>query len=295
MYLKLCKYEFKSIARTLLPIYLAVVVVSLINAFSFGVNDLFHAGSMVTGYGAAIQLPHAANTLVGLMQLVVFLAYFGVMVALFVLTLIVIIQRFYKGLLCDEGYLMFTLPVKPWQLIASKGTAAFGMSVISGAAAFLSILILMCGVVGPVEFFSFFDPRIWWQMFGDLKEVFPKWGLYVLLYCFEFLILVIVYGMAGLFQMYVSMALGHLAQRHRIIMSVVAYLVISMALSFLSGAGMLLLDGSGILHALSPIIGHSAHTGMQLMFFGLLTWNILQLAAFFFGTERILSKKLNLE
>lgn len=295
MYLKLCKYEFKSIARTLLPIYLAVVVVSLINAFSFGVNDLFHAGSMVTGYGAAIQLPHAANTLVGLMQLVVFLAYFGVMVALFVLTLIVIIQRFYKGLLCDEGYLMFTLPVKPWQLIASKGTAAFGMSVISGATAFLSILILMCGVVGPVEFFSFFDPRIWWQMFGDLKEVFPKWGLYVLLYCFEFLILVIVYGMAGLFQMYVSMALGHLAQRHRIIMSVVAYLVISMALSFLSGAGMLLLDGSGILHALSPIIGHSAHTGMQLMFFGLLTWNILQLAAFFFGTERILSKKLNLE
>lgn len=295
MYLKLCKYEFKSIARTLLPIYLAVVVVSLINAFSFGVNDLFHAGSMVTGYGAAIQLPHAANTLVGLMQLVVFLAYFGVMVALFVLTLIVIIQRFYKGLLCDEGYLMFTLPVKPWQLIASKGTAAFGMSVISGATAFLSILILMCGVVGPVEFFSFFDPRIWWQMFGDLKEVFPKWGLYVLLYCFEFLILVIVYGMAGLFQMYVSMALGHLAQRHRIIMSVVAYLVISMVLSFLSGAGMLLLDGSGILHALSPMIGHSAHTGIQLMIFGLLAWNILQLAAFFFGTERILSKKLNLE
>lgn len=159
MYLKLCKYEFKSIARTLLPIYLAVVVVSLINALSFGVNDLFHAGSMVTGYGAAIQLPHAANTLVGLMQLVVFLAYFGVMVALFVLTLIVIIQRFYKGLLCDEGYLMFTLPVKPWQLIASKGTAAFGMSVISGAAAFLSILILMCGVVGPVEFSPRFSTR----------------------------------------------------------------------------------------------------------------------------------------
>ena len=296
MYLKLCKYEFKSIARTLLPIYLAVVVVSLINALSFGVNDLFHAGSMVTGYGAAIQQSHAANTLMELMQLVVFLAYFGVMVALFVLTLIVIIQRFYKGLLCDEGYLMFTLPVKPWQLIASKGTAAFGMSVISGAAAFLSILILMCGVGGPVEFFSsIFDPRIWWRMFGDLNEVFPKWGLYVLLYCFEFLILAIVSGMAGLFQMYVAMALGHLAQRRRILMSVAAYLVISMALSFLSGAGMMLLDGSGIMHALTLMLGNSAHTGIQLMILGLLAWNILQLAAFFFGTERILSKKLNLE
>ena len=33
MYRKLCKYEFKSIARTLLPIYLAVIAVSIINAF----------------------------------------------------------------------------------------------------------------------------------------------------------------------------------------------------------------------------------------------------------------------
>lgn len=58
---------------------------------------------------------------------------------------------------------------------------------------------------------------------------------------------------------------------------------------------MMLLDGSGIMHALTLMLGNSAHTGIQLMILGLLAWNILQLAAFFFGTERILSKKLNLE
>ena len=35
---KLCKYEFKSIMRTLLPIYLAVIAVSLINAVSLGLS-----------------------------------------------------------------------------------------------------------------------------------------------------------------------------------------------------------------------------------------------------------------
>ena len=50
MYRKLCKYEFKSIARTLLPIYLAVVIVSLINAVSFSLNDLFCASGF---FGAA--------------------------------------------------------------------------------------------------------------------------------------------------------------------------------------------------------------------------------------------------
>ena len=43
MYRKLCKYEFKSIARTLLPIYLAVIVVSIINGISFGLDNHFSA------------------------------------------------------------------------------------------------------------------------------------------------------------------------------------------------------------------------------------------------------------
>lgn len=285
MYRKLCKYEFKSIARTLLPIYLAVVIVSLINAVSFSLNDLFGASGF---FGAA-----GDGWLVGLMQLVMMLAYFGVMVALFVLTLVVILQRFYKGLLCSEGYLMFTLPVKPWQLIAAKGTAAFVISLISTAAAGISILLLVCGVYNPTEVLStLLDPRVWAQAISELNRTFPKWGAYVLLYGVEILLLTIVSGMAALFQMYVSMALGHLAHKHRILMSVAAYLAISMLLSFISGAGMMVLDRMN----LSVLFfGLSSDAAAQFVILSLLFWELLQLAAFFFGTERILSKKLNLE
>ena len=39
--------------------------------------------------------------------------------------LIISIIRFYSGLLRDEGYLMFTLPVRPWQLLLSKFITPF--------------------------------------------------------------------------------------------------------------------------------------------------------------------------
>ena len=46
-------------------------------------------------------------------------------------TCVVTIQRFYKGLLGQEGYLMFTLPVKNWQLVFSKALVSFFIGMVS--------------------------------------------------------------------------------------------------------------------------------------------------------------------
>ena len=69
MYGKLCKYEFKSIARTLFPIYLAVIAVSLINAVSFGVNDLFDGG--MSGYFNAAAGSAAVDTVLNILQFII--------------------------------------------------------------------------------------------------------------------------------------------------------------------------------------------------------------------------------
>ena len=47
--------------------------------------------------------------------------------AAFVITLILTIQRFYKNLLTDEGYLMFTLPVSTGRLIWSQADRSGGL------------------------------------------------------------------------------------------------------------------------------------------------------------------------
>lgn len=283
MYRKLCKYEFKSIGRTLLPIYLAVIAVSVINLISMKVtNDaFFFTGGSLLG------------SIAGLFQAVAAFAYFGVMVALFVLTAVVIIQRFYKGLLCDEGYLMFTLPVKTWHLLASKATTALVMSVLSALTAMVSIFILTLGMANnPLELvLSFFAFDKWALVFRALTEFTPTWPLYVV----ESILLAAAYGLSFLFHIYLALALGHLAKKHRIMMAVVAYIAISLIVSFLTGMLMLALG--------SPTLGLDtwlAHTltpqgGLHLVFCGLLAYLFVQLAVYFFGTERILSKKLNLE
>lgn len=287
MYRKLCKYEFKSIARTLLPIYLAVIAVSIINAFSETVSS----GSLMSG-SSFLGTGSLFSNILGLFQAVAALAYFGVLVALFVLTTVVIIQRFYKGLLCDEGYLMFTLPVKTWHLVASKATVAFVMSVLSGITAMISILILGLGATAdPLGLLAnLFDFQGWARVLHQLNIQYPAWPLYVI----EFIVMCILTALAALFHVYVSMAIGHLARKHRVMMSVVAYIIISMALSFISGF-VLILVGASNLYIGAWLAQLSPTANMHVLLIGMILWNFIELVVFAIGTERILSKKLNLE
>lgn len=224
---KLCKYEFRSISRTLIPIYIAVIALSILTAISFSINKEYKLSSY---YPVEMNFIYKLH---GLFKGMMSFAYFAVLVALFVLTVVIILQRFYKGLLCDEGYLMFTLPVKPWQLITSKGITAFVMSILSSIVSCVSIFIMMLGSLPyPLKFLAeLFSLENWSRTFGQLNETVPMWGVYVL----EFIILVIISSLASLYQIYASMAIGHLAKKNRILMSVVAYVAISMILSFISG------------------------------------------------------------
>lgn len=289
---KLCKYEFRSIFRTLIPIYIVVIAVSIITSISIAMNvdyaDVKYVDNSVQ-WAIEMNLPYKLQHI---FTFVMSLAYFAVMVALFVLTVVIILQRFYKGLLCDEGYLMFTLPVKPWQLITSKGITAFVMTILSGIVSCISIFIMMLGSLPyPLKFLAeLFSLENWSRTFGQLNETVPMWGVYVL----EFIILVIISSLASLYQIYASMAIGHLAKKNRILMSVVAYVAISMILSFVGGIFGVFSDltiqssqnylsinaGEAFLHAL--------------LIFSVIT-SIIEFVVFFVITERILSKKLNLE
>ena len=48
------------------------------------------------------------------------LIYTLLIMTLMIVTVVMILQRFYKNLLKGEGYLMHTLPVPTWMLVASK-------------------------------------------------------------------------------------------------------------------------------------------------------------------------------
>ena len=95
---KLIKYEFKATGRILLPLYGALLVFALINRL------LFRSSLDET-------INNTFGTIGGIANILSVFAYGCTMAAVFVVTFFVIVQRFYKNILGDEGYLMNTLPV----------------------------------------------------------------------------------------------------------------------------------------------------------------------------------------
>ena len=267
--LKLLKYEWKACARTCLPMYAAVLLLALVNRLTMKdqVQELM--------YG----IPTA---LMGLL-------YFAVMVAVFVVTAVILIQRFYKNLLGDEGYLMFTLPVTVSQHIWAKTIIAAVMSIISIAAAVLSI-----GIIGSGA-----------QMLVGLGDVLAGIGKSfasdpnTLFYTIESIIWLLLLAGAAMLFIYLCMALGHLAKKHRVLMSVVWYFVLStiaqfLFMFFIMGVGNLPLEGFWMaLQDFFLSIGPAAtvHIGMILLCIG----TAIPGAVFFLATRYILKNKLNLE
>ena len=70
------------------------------------------------------------------------------MLAAFTLCFVICIIRFYSGLLRREGYLMFTLPVKPWQLLLSKFLTALFTLAVTAVLSYGGIALMFSGTTG---------------------------------------------------------------------------------------------------------------------------------------------------
>ena len=148
MFGKLLKYDFRSMLKQFAFIWPAALVLALVNRFT--------VNSFVTSASGLRQ------TVSGVAMLV----YVGIMIAMFVVTIIFVIQRFFRGLLGDEGYLMHTLPVRPWELIGSKLLCAVVTTLLSIVVAILSILLIM-----PISWINILD------MFKGFSYLFSHWNM----------------------------------------------------------------------------------------------------------------------
>lgn len=278
----LIKYEFRSGLRYIGIIWPALIVSAALLGLVFKVMG--------------IVSPEDPQGIMNILQLIfdlVFpLLYAAIFIAMIVITIFIVVMRFYKGLLGDEGYLMHTLPVKPWQLITSKGIVACSVVMISIICAVLSVLILVgiddiSGLItGGKEFFAVLgeEPRL-------------------ILVIIEVIILAIFGTMASIYHIYAAMAIGQLTGKHRLLASLGAYIAINIALTVLATVIIVIGDRlcldvwlSEWLWSIEASAGMN-NDGFIMVQAGLgaaFVVAVVQLAAFHVITERILSKKLNL-
>ena len=253
---KLIKHELKSIGRILLPFYLILVALtSLTKLVSY--IDIFD--------GILNFIPVTVN-----------MAYIISLIATLATIFFIIITRFYKNLLSDEGYLMFTLPVKASSLIASKFITSLISTLVGIAAISVSLIIAYYDYV--IKFVN--------SMLDLISTEFGHLGNLLIAELIINLFVGIIYY---ILLVYLSMAIGQQFCKHKILASIVAFLINYYAIQII-----LLIGAFIVWFFFSDIVTNAIYVP-KLILPAVIICNILLSVVFFAGTNIILSKKLNLE
>ena len=269
---KLLKHEFKATARWFLPAFGAALLLGII------------------GCGMGL----VSKWLPQWMIVVAILIYSFLISALFVLVTVITIWRFYKNLLSNEGYLMFTLPVTPTSLIWSKFIVATIWLVGALVVACASVLIVLLGVPG-VNWAGF-----WPAVQNALDYIGAQPGMWVMIGQIGLITLAGLFG--GTLIYYVSMAIGQLSNKHRIAVSVGAYLGISTVVQIISTIIGVIMGLAGSSWATETtgasvtVVGPAGAplTGILGMMWVLVVFFWLLPVVYFLITRWLLSRKLNL-
>ena len=268
MFSKLLKHEFRATARMLLPVYaLPVITALLFNLFI----------RLARAYDSV-----AVRTMSGLMSSLYMITIFGSGLV----TIVIMMYRFYKNYMTDEGYLMFTLPVTTDQLICSKLLVAFVWTLLSHAVVLLSLFIPTIG------------QGFWKEAIDDLKkfvEFFLDDFTYAELvgYGVRVAVLFVLMNVASYLMIYMAISIGHSFANHKVLLSVVFYIAVMVILqvifSFGFTFGMIGLTETGLIDDLTF---KSAMDGIFIL--GIVIWVILS-GIFYLVTHLMLRKRLNLQ
>lgn len=265
----LLKYEFKAIGRLMLPLYAAWLIAAVLLGLSVSGNEFGGQGLLFIVISGILYGAFA-------------------MVAV-VLTCIILIQRFYKNLLGNEGYLMFTLPVSTSQHIINKtlsaavwGTAGIIVAALSG------LLIAGCSQGFGTVFDTFHF------MVGDLNlmmEREPSMPIIII----ELLVLVFIAFAETAAKVYAAIAVGHQWSNHRVIGAIGAYIgfgIIETVIGNILGKILDNIDPDFLIGMESNMSDTaSIHLTMVLLIIGIAIVG----AIYGFISWKLLDKRLNLE
>ncbi len=204
---KLLKYEFKAMGRMLGLIYLAVLVVAAIT----GLLGRSNMVSLSQGNAMAFTI--------------FVMIYALLIVSMIIITLFLIIERFYHNLLRGEGYLMHTLPVPTWMHVVSKTVSAFVWEVIAVGVLLISLVLVFITNGAWKEMTAFFlDVRVW-EVLGDNAAL-----------EIVFVICVFVQLIRIVLMFYASMSIGSASTKHKIFFSILTFVVIVIVINVISVA-----------------------------------------------------------
>jgi len=149
---KLLKHEFFASGRSILPMYIFVLLLGVVTRFAVNGADKYRVSSLF-------------QVFVGLIVLLFTCSIFAVVVIL----IVNVVNRFKKNLMSDEGYLMLTLPTSSHKMLWSKLIVAWVWMIVT-----MLVILLACVIlVADQKFLS----EAWYEIKMNFSILATYYGL----------------------------------------------------------------------------------------------------------------------
>lgn len=265
MLAKLIKHEWKAVAKLLLIIHIALFGMAVIGKLLLSIKPLQEVSVLWT---------------------MLLFVYIISTIAVGIGTHIFLAVRFYKNMYTDEGYLSFTLPVKPWEHLFAKLFVAITWIIIDLAVILGSVLILNMhkGLGGEIE-----------GAMTGLGTTVTFLGMPPVLFGIQLVITGFLSLIMTVLMYYFSISIGQLAKTHKLVASVVTFVVtfnlVRIVTTLIDVVAMVIMTAMG--ENIESMSGVTAFYGKVM---GVTVVEILVLSVIFWCVcNYIMSKKLNLE
>ena len=271
---KLLKHEFKATARTMLPMFGVVVLLSVLANLGFA------------------QIADSENGALDILFGLFIFAFFLGLFTMGVMAMVVMIQRFYKNVLGDEGYLTLTLPVNVHEIVWSKLIVSFvwflATGLIAMAAVFIAVFTLTYTELGEMfrNMPSFGEMM---RMFFEETGVTP---LQLTGAIAQFAAMIILSSLTGCLHFYAAMALGHSFSNNKVLLSVVFFIAISFVFSFVSSLLGIFVEGLAM--TVTVEAGSSVMTTLQELSLGSMIYTLIEGVILYLLTTYCLKHRMNL-
>ena len=252
---KLMKHDIKNMGKLLLPLNVIVLLMSLVGSI-LRVSGLFDLENATPLFGILL-----VTYIIG-MAVIAVVAFFYPII------------YFYRHLFSRQGYLTFTLPVCSWKILFSKtivgycwyliniGVALFSIWAITGFLRIPEMHLTNLNLYSREYIGMSFTAFMWWAVALTIFSLF-----YTLL------------------SAYVSIAIGQLWSKHKIVGSIVAYLVIYTIVQIL------------VTFTILPFLFGGFDVGRMVLvsFYASIIIGVILSVIFYITSGIILKKKVNLD
>lgn len=263
---KLMRYEWLATSRMILPFYIVMLSVAIINGIFF-------------------RLDRTDGVFHNIAEKILISSYIIIIIASFLFVIYIMVSRFYKNIYGREGYLTHTLPVKNWQHIVSKLVAASCWSIATMIVFFTSLFVLGL-IVAPEEFYLLCYKIVseWKRILMILSES------EAIVFGVQVVVSAILGTISFYLKAYFSIGVGQLVSNYRILASIAVYIGIGVIENIVSATISIpifmkintVTDDASVTKMLHSIFNHS------------IFYSLIFAILYFLGTKYLMDKKLNL-